>query len=67
MGKKQHQKDKMYITYTEHMTLFGGKKVSLASGQLCLSIKKIYFNIYRLTIPKMNTSSLRDYRLITAA
>lgn len=28
MGKKQHQKDKMYLTYTEWGTLFGGKKVS---------------------------------------
>ncbi|KAL7051001.1 hypothetical protein ACKWTF_004290 [Chironomus riparius] len=26
MGKKQHQKDKMYLTYTEWGTLFGGKK-----------------------------------------
>ncbi|KAL1117115.1 hypothetical protein AAG570_004443 [Ranatra chinensis] len=26
MGKRQHQKDKMYITYTEWATLYGGKK-----------------------------------------
>ncbi|CAG9862117.1 unnamed protein product [Phyllotreta striolata] len=27
MGKRQHQKDKMYITYTEWSTLYGGKKM----------------------------------------
>nr|XP_023027013.1 peptidyl-prolyl cis-trans isomerase-like 2 [Leptinotarsa decemlineata] len=27
MGKRQHQKDKMYLTYTEWTTLYGGKKV----------------------------------------
>ncbi|CAH1985559.1 unnamed protein product [Acanthoscelides obtectus] len=26
MGKRQHQKDKMYVTYTEWTTLYGGKK-----------------------------------------
>ncbi|KAJ1530985.1 hypothetical protein ONE63_005820 [Megalurothrips usitatus] len=26
MGKRQHQKDKMYLTYTEWGTLYGGKK-----------------------------------------
>lgn len=26
MGKRQHQKDKMYLTYTEWTTLYGGKK-----------------------------------------
>ncbi|XP_039292291.1 RING-type E3 ubiquitin-protein ligase PPIL2 [Nilaparvata lugens] len=26
MGKRQHQKDKMYITYTEWTTLYGGKR-----------------------------------------
>ncbi|KAH8319614.1 hypothetical protein KR074_002354 [Drosophila pseudoananassae] len=27
MGKRQHQKDKMYLTYTEWTELYGGKKV----------------------------------------
>lgn len=27
MGKRQHQKDKMYLTYTEWSELYGGKKV----------------------------------------
>lgn len=27
MGKKQHQKDKMYLTYTEWSQFYGGKKV----------------------------------------
>lgn len=26
MGKRQHQKDKMYLTYTEWTTLYGGRK-----------------------------------------
>ncbi|XP_054258286.1 RING-type E3 ubiquitin-protein ligase PPIL2-like [Macrosteles quadrilineatus] len=26
MGKRQHQKDKLYLTYTEWTTLYGGKK-----------------------------------------
>lgn len=26
MGKRQHQKDKLYLTYTEWSTLYGGKK-----------------------------------------
>ncbi|KDR06370.1 peptidyl-prolyl cis-trans isomerase-like 2 [Zootermopsis nevadensis] len=26
MGKRQHQKDKMYLTYTEWTTLYGGKR-----------------------------------------
>lgn len=26
MGKRQHQKDKMYLTYTEWSTLYGGRK-----------------------------------------
>ncbi|XP_014205279.1 peptidyl-prolyl cis-trans isomerase-like 2 [Copidosoma floridanum] len=32
MGKRQHQKDKMYLTYTEWTTLYGGK-VSGTSSQ----------------------------------
>jgi peptidyl-prolyl cis-trans isomerase-like protein 2 len=28
MGKKQHQKDKMYLTYTEWSLFYGGKKVN---------------------------------------
>ncbi|KAJ8914691.1 hypothetical protein NQ315_017390 [Exocentrus adspersus] len=36
MGKRQHQKDKMYLTYTEWTTLYGGKK----SGRLSLEEEK---------------------------
>lgn len=36
MGKKQHQKDKMYLTYTEWGQFYGGKKVKLT---------KIYANL----------------------
>ncbi|OXA59322.1 Peptidyl-prolyl cis-trans isomerase-like 2 [Folsomia candida] len=30
MGKKQHQKDKLYLTFTEWSTLYGGKKANQA-------------------------------------
>ncbi|XP_077293328.1 RING-type E3 ubiquitin-protein ligase PPIL2 [Arctopsyche grandis] len=33
MGKKQHQKDKMYLTYTEWSTLYGGKRPGLPSTE----------------------------------
>ncbi|CAG9764536.1 unnamed protein product [Ceutorhynchus assimilis] len=33
MGKRQHQKDKMYITYTEWTTLYGGKKTGIQSKE----------------------------------
>ncbi|KAF4520130.1 hypothetical protein B566_EDAN010286 [Ephemera danica] len=32
MGKRQHQKDKMYLTYTEWSTLYGGKRPGPPSG-----------------------------------
>ncbi|CAH0554430.1 unnamed protein product [Brassicogethes aeneus] len=33
MGKRQHQKDKMYLTYTEWSTLYGGKKAGHTSKE----------------------------------
>eukprot|EP00118_Oscarella_pearsei_P012449 m.91995 g.91995 ORF g.91995 m.91995 type:complete len:471 (+) comp36711_c1_seq14:136-1548(+) len=33
MGKKQHQKDKMYITFTEWTHFYGGKKAGSDAGQ----------------------------------
>lgn len=33
MGKRQHQKDKMYLTYTEWTTLYGGKKLGQSSKE----------------------------------
>lgn len=33
MGKRQHQKDKMYLTYTEWTTLYGGKKAGETSKE----------------------------------
>ncbi|XP_057655558.1 RING-type E3 ubiquitin-protein ligase PPIL2 [Diorhabda carinulata] len=33
MGKRQHQKDKMYVTYTEWTTLYGGKKSGHSSKE----------------------------------
>ncbi|XP_073812341.1 RING-type E3 ubiquitin-protein ligase PPIL2 [Musca autumnalis] len=33
MGKRQHQKDKMYLTYTEWSELYGGKKFESAENE----------------------------------
>ncbi|XP_028028823.1 RING-type E3 ubiquitin-protein ligase PPIL2 [Bombyx mandarina] len=33
MGKRQHQKDKMYLTYTEWTTLYGGKRSGTATEE----------------------------------
>ncbi|KAJ2952549.1 hypothetical protein O0L34_g6870 [Tuta absoluta] len=33
MGKRQHQKDKMYLTYTEWTTLYGGKRSGTAKEE----------------------------------
>ncbi|CAK1552585.1 unnamed protein product [Leptosia nina] len=33
MGKRQHQKDKMYLTYTEWTTLYGGKRSGTAAEE----------------------------------
>ncbi|EFA10186.1 RING-type E3 ubiquitin-protein ligase PPIL2 [Tribolium castaneum] len=33
MGKRQHQKDKMYLTYTEWTTLYGGKKSGYTTAE----------------------------------
>lgn len=33
MGKRQHQKDKMYLTYTEWTELYGGKKFESAENE----------------------------------
>lgn len=33
MGKRQHQKDKMYLTYTEWTELYGGKKTVSAENE----------------------------------
>ncbi|KAK7572091.1 hypothetical protein V9T40_014563 [Parthenolecanium corni] len=48
MGKRQHQKDKMYLTYTEWSTLYGGKKEGsekdkfrrLPFDHCCVSLKR---------------------------
>ncbi|XP_062505241.1 RING-type E3 ubiquitin-protein ligase PPIL2-like isoform X2 [Corticium candelabrum] len=33
MGKKQHQKDKMYITFSEWTSFYGGKKAGVSEGE----------------------------------
>ncbi|CAH0394272.1 unnamed protein product [Bemisia tabaci] len=40
MGKRQHQKDKMYITYSEWTTLYGGKK----EGPEVSNFRRLPFN-----------------------
>lgn len=43
MGKRQHQKDKMYLTYTEWTTLYGGKKVGTQSSEE-IAFKRLPFD-----------------------
>ncbi|XP_050305000.1 RING-type E3 ubiquitin-protein ligase PPIL2 [Anthonomus grandis grandis] len=43
MGKRQHQKDKMYLTYTEWSTLYGGKKAGTQSKEE-LNFKRLPFD-----------------------
>ncbi|KAK4876281.1 hypothetical protein RN001_012703 [Aquatica leii] len=42
MGKRQHQKDKMYLTYTEWTTLYGGKKPGPSTDDL--SFKRLPYD-----------------------
>ncbi|KAF5307913.1 hypothetical protein FQR65_LT06480 [Abscondita terminalis] len=42
MGKRQHQKDKMYLTYTEWTTLYGGKKPGPSAVEL--AFKRLPFD-----------------------
>ncbi|XP_060528504.1 RING-type E3 ubiquitin-protein ligase PPIL2 [Cylas formicarius] len=43
MGKRQHQKDKMYLTYTEWTTLYGGKRPGQTSKEE-LNFKRLPFD-----------------------
>lgn len=53
MGKKQHQKDKLYLTTTEWSTTYGGRAATLASlpGQSTfLRFKRIPFDCCALSL-----------------
>eukprot|EP00124_Ichthyophonus_hoferi_P005193 Ihof_evm2s695 gene=Ihof_evmTU2s695 len=45
MGKKQHQKDKMYITHTEWSSLYGGRN----AGKVGPTFKKLPYNCCSLS------------------
>ncbi|XP_046688940.1 RING-type E3 ubiquitin-protein ligase PPIL2-like [Homalodisca vitripennis] len=55
MGKRQHQKDKLYLTYNEWTTLYGGKKGGSREVKLfgdfpfdhcCVSLQQPFENPY---------------------
>ncbi|XP_015517116.1 RING-type E3 ubiquitin-protein ligase PPIL2 [Neodiprion pinetum] len=44
MGKRQHQKDKMYLTYTEWTTLYGGKKAGTLESTEDTTFRRLPYN-----------------------
>ncbi|XP_043282893.1 RING-type E3 ubiquitin-protein ligase PPIL2 [Venturia canescens] len=44
MGKRQHQKDKMYLTYTEWTTLYGGKKAGTSEDTEDTTFRRLPFD-----------------------
>jgi peptidyl-prolyl cis-trans isomerase-like protein 2 len=50
MGKKQHQKDKMYLTCTEWSTIYGGKKAAAAAKGGKSEFKRLPFNCCSLSL-----------------
>ncbi|XP_065197325.1 RING-type E3 ubiquitin-protein ligase PPIL2-like [Sycon ciliatum] len=50
MGKKQHQKDKMYLTTTEWSTLFGGKKAAAGDQGKNASFRRLPFDCCSLSL-----------------
>ncbi|CAL8091312.1 unnamed protein product [Calicophoron daubneyi] len=51
MGKKQHQKDKLYVTCTEWSTLYGGKRATESSRRF----KRLPFYCCSITFQPFNT------------
>uniref|UniRef100_A0A1B0BS11 RING-type E3 ubiquitin-protein ligase PPIL2 n=1 Tax=Glossina palpalis gambiensis TaxID=67801 RepID=A0A1B0BS11_9MUSC len=49
MGKRQHQKDKMYLTYTEWTELYGGKKFESAENEH-IKFKRLPFDHCCITL-----------------
>ncbi|XP_032667950.1 RING-type E3 ubiquitin-protein ligase PPIL2 isoform X2 [Odontomachus brunneus] len=50
MGKRQHQKDKMYLTYTEWSTLYGGRKSGTLETSEEKTFRRLPFNHCCLTL-----------------
>lgn len=50
MGKRQHQKDKMYLTYTEWSTLYGGKKSGPIENSEDTTFRRLPFDHCCLTL-----------------
>lgn len=50
MGKRQHQKDKMYLTYTEWTTLYGGKKSGSSEASEDTTFRRLPYNHCCLTL-----------------
>ncbi|XP_034192700.1 RING-type E3 ubiquitin-protein ligase PPIL2 [Osmia lignaria lignaria] len=50
MGKRQHQKDKMYLTYTEWTTLYGGKKSGTSESSEDTTFRRLPYDHCCLTL-----------------
>ncbi|XP_020718823.1 RING-type E3 ubiquitin-protein ligase PPIL2 [Bombus terrestris] len=50
MGKRQHQKDKMYLTYTEWTTLYGGKKSGSSEATEDTTFRRLPYDHCCLTL-----------------
>ncbi|XP_019850074.1 PREDICTED: peptidyl-prolyl cis-trans isomerase-like 2 [Amphimedon queenslandica] len=50
MGKKQHQKDKLYLTCTEWSTIYGGKKAAAAARGGKSEFKRLPFSCCSLSL-----------------
>ncbi|XP_003707279.1 RING-type E3 ubiquitin-protein ligase PPIL2 [Megachile rotundata] len=50
MGKRQHQKDKMYLTYTEWTTLYGGKKAGTSESSEDANFRRLPYDHCCLTL-----------------
>ncbi|KZC06381.1 PREDICTED: peptidyl-prolyl cis-trans isomerase-like 2 [Dufourea novaeangliae] len=50
MGKRQHQKDKMYLTYTEWSTLYGGKRAGTVGETEDTTFRRLPYDHCCLTL-----------------
>ncbi|XP_076166310.1 RING-type E3 ubiquitin-protein ligase PPIL2 [Ptiloglossa arizonensis] len=50
MGKRQHQKDKMYLTYTEWTTLYGGRKAGTSESSEDTTFRRLPYDHCCLTL-----------------
>ncbi|XP_055324360.1 RING-type E3 ubiquitin-protein ligase PPIL2 [Sitodiplosis mosellana] len=54
MGKRQHQKDKMYLTYTEWSQFYGGKKLESSEDEY-IKFKRLPFDCCSITMIPFET------------